>query len=84
MGGKKGKRKTKAMAKMALPRAHPRPKGEHATWMYYDDAQAADEVSFREGDIVTVLQKDPSGWWEIMLANGTKGWCPGSWCQINA
>merc|ERR1712100_96434 len=33
------------------------------------------ELSFKEGDIITVLQKDPSGWWQGEL-NGKIGVFP--------
>lgn len=34
----------------------------------YDyDAQESIELSFKEGDIITVLKEDPSGWWKGLI-----------------
>eukprot|EP01097_Dermamoeba_algensis_P012068 TRINITY_DN966_c0_g1_i1.p1 TRINITY_DN966_c0_g1~~TRINITY_DN966_c0_g1_i1.p1 ORF type:complete len:1106 (+),score=323.31 TRINITY_DN966_c0_g1_i1:51-3368(+) len=44
------------------------------------DAGTPDELSFREGDVIFILQKDPGGWWEGEL-NGRKGWIPANYVQ---
>ena len=33
----------------------------------YQPAQADDELSFKEGDIILSKSKDPAGWWERTL-----------------
>lgn len=46
----------------------------YALWSY--PAQAADELSFRDGDMVTILQKpEGSGWWWASLC-GREGFVP--------
>ena len=35
-------------------------------------------LSFKKGDVFTVISKDPGGWWEAEL-NGKKGWVPGNY-----
>ncbi|XP_056230825.1 relA-associated inhibitor isoform X1 [Seriola aureovittata] len=49
----------------------------YALWSY--PAQAADELSFREGDMVTILQKpEGSGWWWASLC-GREGFVPNNY-----
>ncbi|XP_040902066.1 relA-associated inhibitor [Toxotes jaculatrix] len=49
----------------------------YALWNY--PAQAADELSFREGDMVTILQKpEGSGWWWASLC-GREGFVPNNY-----
>jgi myosin-1 len=31
--------------------------------LYDYDASDTDELTFREGDIIELVRKDPSGWW---------------------
>lgn len=40
----------------------------------YNTADAAG-LSFRQGDIITVYKRLPSGWWEGMV-DGKRGWFP--------
>jgi len=62
-------------------RGPPRPPSKPQAKALYDyDATTADELSFREGDIITILQKDPAGWWEGEF-NGQKGWVPANYVQ---
>jgi myosin-1 len=47
----------------------------------YDYAAAGDnELSFRAGEIITIIQRDPVGWWEGEL-NGRRGWIPANYVQ---
>lgn len=39
------------------------------------DATDDSQISFKEGDIITVLNQDPSGWWEGSLGDSV-GWFP--------
>jgi len=56
------------------------PSKPQAKALYDYDATTNDELTFREGDILTILQKDPAGWWEGEL-NGQKGWIPANYVQ---
>jgi hypothetical protein len=39
----------------------------------YDyQAQAADELTFSVGEVMSISQQDPSGWWEAIKSDGTK------------
>jgi myosin-1 len=47
----------------------------------YDYVAAGDnELSFRAGDLITIIQRDPVGWWEGEL-NGRRGWIPANYVQ---
>ncbi|KAF1957205.1 paraben-hydrolyzing esterase precursor [Byssothecium circinans] len=39
------------------------------------------ELSFRTGDVIKVVSKDESGWWDGVL-NGVRGWFPGTYCKV--
>ena len=39
-------------------------------------------VGFREGDVISIVRKDPNGWWEGEL-NGKRGWVPENYVQEN-
>ena len=63
------------------PGAHGRPAGKPQAQALYDyDATTDDELTFKEGDVITILQKDPAGWWEGEL-NGRKGWVPANYVK---
>lgn len=59
----------------AKPRA-----GSTARALYSYAAQREDELSFREGDYVTVITKNADGWWEGE-ANGARGVFPGNYVE---
>jgi len=61
-------------------RGPPRPVKPQAVALYDYDATTDDELTFREGDTITILQKDPAGWWEGEL-NGQKGWVPANYVK---
>jgi len=46
------------------------------------DAQTDDELSFKEGDSIVIVQKDPGGWWEGQI-NGKRGWIPANYVKEN-
>ncbi len=48
--------------------------------LYDYQGQTPDELSFREGETITVLKKDPGGWWEGEV-NGRRGWLPANYVQ---
>lgn len=66
----------RAKAPPPLPKRDTRPKCKA---MYDYDAAADDELTLRNGDIVTIIRKDPSGWWEGEVA-GRVGLFPGNYC----
>ena len=48
--------------------------------VYTNDAEAADELSFKQGEILHVIEKDPNGlegWWLCQL-RGKTGIAPGN------
>ena len=47
--------------------------------LYNYVASAADELNLREGDIVTLIDKDASGWWEGEDKTGKRGLFPGNY-----
>lgn len=52
----------------------------YALWNY--PAQAADELSFRDGDMVTILQKpEGSDWWWASLC-GREGFVPNNYFGV--
>lgn len=52
----------------------------YALWSY--PAQAADELSFKEGDMVTILQKpEGSDWWWASLC-GREGFVPNNYFGV--
>ncbi|GAM17836.1 hypothetical protein SAMD00019534_010110 [Acytostelium subglobosum LB1] len=48
--------------------------------LYDYDAASQDELSFKEGDVIAIIQKDNGGWWEGEL-RGKKGWIPANYVQ---
>jgi len=62
------------------PAAAAAPAQPRARALYDYSGQTADELSFREGDIIVVHKKDPGGWWEGEL-NGQRGWIPANYVQ---
>jgi len=52
------------------------------TAMYDYDAQTADEISFKVGQKIFIVQKDAGGWWEGEV-NGKRGWIPANYVQEN-
>eukprot|EP00007_Cunea_sp_BSH-02190019_P003145 CAMPEP_0174239310 /NCGR_PEP_ID=MMETSP0417-20130205/14195_1 /TAXON_ID=242541 /ORGANISM="Mayorella sp, Strain BSH-02190019" /LENGTH=300 /DNA_ID=CAMNT_0015318245 /DNA_START=9 /DNA_END=908 /DNA_ORIENTATION=+ len=53
--------------------------GELATALYNYEAAGANEVSFLMYDLMEVLKKDPSGWWEVKVEGGRVGWAPANY-----
>eukprot|EP01111_Echinosteliopsis_oligospora_P014912 TRINITY_DN5735_c1_g1_i3.p1 TRINITY_DN5735_c1_g1~~TRINITY_DN5735_c1_g1_i3.p1 ORF type:complete len:1071 (+),score=360.39 TRINITY_DN5735_c1_g1_i3:181-3393(+) len=48
--------------------------------IYDYEASTDDELTFKEGDVITILQKDQNGWWQGELM-GKKGWIPANYVQ---
>ena len=49
--------------------------------MYTYNAEDSSNLSFRRGDLITVITRLDSGWWDGTL-NGTRGWFPSNYCEI--
>mmetsp|Transcript_21147 Transcript_21147/g.82083 ORF Transcript_21147/g.82083 Transcript_21147/m.82083 type:complete len:1100 (-) Transcript_21147:145-3444(-) len=58
----------------------PQPRRPQAKALYPYEAATDDELTFSEGDIIFIVQKDQAGWWEGEL-NGKKGWVPANYVQ---
>ena len=50
--------------------------------LYDYDATEANELSMREGDILTLLEKDESGWWRGRSAEGNEGVFPSNFVEV--
>lgn len=60
--------------------ARPMPARPTVTALYDYDAATDDELSFKEGDVIVVVQKDSGGWWEGEL-RGKRGWIPANYVK---
>jgi hypothetical protein len=76
-----------AAPKKAAPPPVPKPKPKPANGaagqaraIYTYTAQRSDELSFNEGDTITVLAKNPDGWWEGECG-GSRGVFPGNYVE---
>ncbi|KAF9013345.1 ras guanine nucleotide exchange factor domain-containing protein [Cyathus striatus] len=49
--------------------------------LYDYEAQDASALSFRRGDIIEVLTKQPSGWWDGLLGD-ERGWFPSNYVTL--
>lgn len=54
---------------------------EKAKALFDYDAQEPNELSFKEGDILIVVEKDESGWWTCRL-NGKDGQVPMNFVEV--
>jgi myosin-1 len=52
-----------------------------AVALYDYDAATEDELSFHEGDVLVIHQKDPGGWVEAEL-NGVRAWAPANYLEF--
>ena len=50
--------------------------------IYDYDAQGEEEISLRDGDIVTVLKKEDDVWWLGELRNGKQGMFPKDYVEV--
>ena len=53
----------------------------NSCFRYDYQAQAPDELSFSAGEILSILVKDPSGWWEALKSDGSRGWSPATYLK---
>jgi hypothetical protein len=64
-------------AKMPEP---PKPKGFQVRATFDYTAQADGELSMKEGDEITVIKEDDSGWWQG-VNGGKEGWFPSNYVE---
>jgi son of sevenless-like protein len=57
------------------------PGGMYVRALYDYDADDRTSLSFHEGDIIQVITRLESGWWDGVI-NGVRGWFPSNYCQI--
>lgn len=53
----------------------------HVRALYDYDADDRTSLSFHEGDIIQVITRLESGWWDGII-NGVRGWFPSNYCQL--
>eukprot|EP01122_Echinamoeba_exundans_P003487 TRINITY_DN13581_c0_g1_i1.p1 TRINITY_DN13581_c0_g1~~TRINITY_DN13581_c0_g1_i1.p1 ORF type:complete len:315 (+),score=60.23 TRINITY_DN13581_c0_g1_i1:166-1110(+) len=58
--------------------------GDYVIGLYDYDAQDADEISFKEGQIMKVLQVDASGWWLVEKGGAESGFIPSNYVTKTA
>jgi len=71
--------KTAGAPKMPPPAAKAQPAKPKCKAMYYYDAVQDDELSFKEGDIITILEREGE-WWSGEL-KGVVGLFPANFVQ---
>ncbi|XP_013379436.1 unconventional myosin-Ie-like [Lingula anatina] len=64
------------------PKPNPKPKPllPECRCLYAYDAQDTDELSFNEGDIISLIKEDPQGWWTGRL-RGKEGLFPSNYVE---
>jgi len=50
--------------------------------LYAYDPQNSDELSLKEGDVITVTKKEDDGWWMGSLPNGSQGVFPSNYVEV--
>jgi len=58
---------------VAPPPAPPQYPQARASFAFAPSAPG--QIGFNPGELMLIIQRDPSGWWEVEL-NGTRGWVP--------
>ena len=56
---------------------------ESATVLYDFDAQGDDELTVKENEVVTVVDKENEEWWSVRNSAGQEGVVPAQYVQIN-
>jgi len=82
-GGTQGSTRGRANLPTPPKQTQSPPSMPTATAMYDYDAQTGDELGFKEGEVLTILTKDPGGWWEGKNAGGKTGWVPANYLKPN-
>lgn len=65
--------------KVAAPPPKPAQPRARALFDYPGDGDP-NQLPFAAGDMITIIQKDPAGWWEGEL-NGRRGWIPANYVE---
>lgn len=63
-----------------MARSQPKPQLPQGKAVYDYDAQDADELTLRVNDVVSIVRKDPSGWWQGKL-KGREGLFPANYVE---
>jgi len=50
--------------------------------LYNYDATVDTELTFKEGEFLTITEQDPSGWWYAMNDNGQEGFVPHNYVEL--
>ncbi|XP_031430182.1 unconventional myosin-If [Clupea harengus] len=80
-GRKKSISQTRAPpAPASRPRPHAPPPGPRCRALYQYAGQDTDELSFNTGDIIELVNEDPSGWWRGRF-HGKEGLFPGNYVE---
>ncbi|KAK8843340.1 hypothetical protein IAR55_006996 [Kwoniella newhampshirensis] len=61
----------------------PPPSSQTATAQYDFDADGDDELTVKDGEIVTVLDKENDEWWLVKNSRGKEGVVPAAYVQLN-
>jgi len=80
VGAGRGNPMAAAAPRPPQPVQPPQPDKPMAKALYNYQGATQDELSFREGDMIAILKKDPGGWWEGEL-KGRRGWIPANYVQ---
>ena len=56
---------------------------ESATVLYEFEAQGDDELTVRENEVVTVVDKENDEWWSVRNSSGAEGVVPAQYVQMN-
>ena len=58
--------------------------GTLAEALYDFDGVREDNVTFKKGEILTIIEMDESGWWKGMNSDGKVGIFPYNYCQVRS
>lgn len=67
-------------ARSAKPKPAPKPRVPMCKTLYSYDPQEADELTFAEGEMIEIVNEDPSGWWTGRL-RGKEGLFPSNYVE---
>lgn len=58
------------------------PAEEYAIALFDYGAVEDGELSLKDGERYTILQKDPTGWWVLQNMSGKKGFAPANYLEV--
>ena len=53
-----------------------------AVAMYDYEGLDENELSFKEGERLKIIKRDPAGWWEAVSDQRKRGWIPGNYVEV--